>query len=163
MAGRSKPKITESDMTGLKFFEKLLPLFERLHEVGCERDTAGNRDLHFDEYCGLVLLFFFHPIVDSLRALQQASELKSVQKKLRSAANLARIVFGSAAGVRSRTAEADHWRAGETGAAVGSRSTTERLEAVVDAGGWHVADGTAAHGRGLAAQTADRQDRKSVV
>ena len=76
MAGRSKPKITESDMTGLKFFEKLLPLFERLHEVGCERDTAGNRDLHFDEYCCLVLLFFFNPIVDSLRALQQASELK---------------------------------------------------------------------------------------
>ena len=29
-----------------------------------------------------MLLFFFNPIVDSLRALQQASELKSVQKKL---------------------------------------------------------------------------------
>ena len=62
--------------------QKLLPLFERLHEFGCERDSAGNRDLHFDEYCCLVLLFFFNPIVDSLRALQQASELKSVQKKL---------------------------------------------------------------------------------
>jgi len=29
-----------------------------------------------------VLLFFFNPIVDSMRALQQASALKSVQKKL---------------------------------------------------------------------------------
>jgi hypothetical protein len=27
----------------LKHFKRLLPLFSRLHEVGCERDTAGNR------------------------------------------------------------------------------------------------------------------------
>jgi hypothetical protein len=81
-AGRSKSKITDKDFTGLKYFEKLLPLFARLHEVGCARDKAGNRDLHCDEYCVLLLLFFFNPIVDSLRALQQASELKSVQKKL---------------------------------------------------------------------------------
>ena len=91
MAGRSKPRITDGDITGLKYFEKLLPLFERLHEVGCERDSAGNRDLHFDEYCCLVLLFFFNPIVDSLRALQQASELKSVQKKL----GVPRVSLGS--------------------------------------------------------------------
>jgi hypothetical protein len=77
-----KPEIRDKDITGLKYFEKLLPLFARLHEVGCERDTAGNRDLHFDQYCCLVLLFFFNPIVNSLRALQQASALKSVQKKL---------------------------------------------------------------------------------
>ena len=68
-----KPEIREKDITGLKYFEKLLPLFARLHEVGCERDTAGNRDLHFDQYCCLVRLFFFNPIVDSLRALQPAS------------------------------------------------------------------------------------------
>ena len=77
-----KPQIRDKDLTGLKYFEKLLPLFARLHEVGCQRDTAGNRDLHFDQYCCLVLLFFFNPILDSLRALQQASELKSVPKKL---------------------------------------------------------------------------------
>jgi hypothetical protein len=68
MADRVKPRITDKQITGLKYFEKLLPLFERLHEVDCERDTAGNRDLHFDEYCCLVLLFFFNPIVDSARA-----------------------------------------------------------------------------------------------
>jgi hypothetical protein len=79
---KAKREIRDKDITGLKYVEKLLPLFERLHEVGCERDTAGNRDLHFDQYCCLVLLFFFNPIVDSLRALQQASALKSVQKKL---------------------------------------------------------------------------------
>ena len=91
MAGPSKPRITDRDITGLKYFEKLLPLFDRLHEVGCERDTAGNRGLHFDEYCCLVLLFFFNPMVDSVRALQQASELKAVQKKL----GVPRVSLGS--------------------------------------------------------------------
>src|SRR3569623_1630919 len=54
----------------------------QLHRVGCERDKAGNRQLHYDEYCLLVLLFLFNPVVRSLRGLQQASQLKNVQKKL---------------------------------------------------------------------------------
>lgn len=82
MANRKRQKIRERDIQGLKFFEKLIPLLERLHEVGCDRDKAGNRDLHFDEYCLLVLLFLFNPIVKSLRGIQQASELKKVQKTL---------------------------------------------------------------------------------
>jgi hypothetical protein len=67
----------------LKYFSKLWPLFERLHEVGCGRDKAGNRELFMDQYCALVLLFLFNPCLRSLRALQQASELKNVQRKLR--------------------------------------------------------------------------------
>ena len=82
MAGKKREKIRQQDITGLKFFDTLLPLFERLHEVGCQRDRAGNRKLHFDQYCMLTLLFLFNPIVTSLRALQQASELKNVQRKL---------------------------------------------------------------------------------
>jgi hypothetical protein len=74
--------IREKDITGLKYFDKLKPLLERLHDVGCERDRAGNRDLHYDQYAMLVLLFLFNPIITSLRGLQQASELKNVQKKL---------------------------------------------------------------------------------
>jgi hypothetical protein len=77
-----KEKIRESDITGLKYFDRLAPLLERLHEEGCERDTAGNRNLHFDQYCMLLLLYLFNPIVTSLRGLQQASELKKVQRKL---------------------------------------------------------------------------------
>jgi len=77
-----REKITERDVQGLKYFRRLLPLFERLHEVGCQRDKAGNRQLHMDQYCALVLLFLFNPCVRSLRALQQASQLKNVQKKL---------------------------------------------------------------------------------
>jgi hypothetical protein len=82
MAGRKRVEIVDKDISGLKYFEKLKPLFARLREVGCARDTAGNRELHYDEYCTLILLFLFNPIIPSLRGLQQASGLKSVQKKL---------------------------------------------------------------------------------
>lgn len=82
MAGRKRIEIADQDVSGFKFFEKLKPLLARLHEVGCVRDKAGNRELHYDEYCTLILLFLFNPIITSLRGLQQASELKSVQKKL---------------------------------------------------------------------------------
>ena len=78
----SKPEIRERDVRGLKYFDQLAPLLERLHDVGCDTDRAGNRSLHFDNYCMLVLLYLFNPIVTSLRGLQQASELKNVQKKL---------------------------------------------------------------------------------
>lgn len=81
MAAKRK-QVTEREVTGLKYFRQLLPLFERLHDIGCERDKAGNRQLHMDQYCALVLLFLFNPAVRSLRALQQASQLKNVQKKL---------------------------------------------------------------------------------
>lgn len=53
----SKPKIRERDVRGLKYFDQLAPLLERLHDVGCDRDSAGNRSLHFDNYCMLVLLY----------------------------------------------------------------------------------------------------------
>jgi hypothetical protein len=75
-------RIQEKDVQGLKFFDRLAPLLERLHDVGCERDAAQNRVLHYDQYCMLILLYFFNPIVKSLRGLQQASELRNVQKKL---------------------------------------------------------------------------------
>ncbi|MBD3250932.1 IS4 family transposase [Candidatus Uhrbacteria bacterium] len=78
----NKREIKESDITGLKYFDKLAPLLERLHDDACERDKAGNRELHFDQYCLLVLLYLFNPVVTSLRGIQQASELGKVQKKL---------------------------------------------------------------------------------
>ena len=77
-----QPEIRERDIVGLKFLQKLLPLLDRLHGVGCARDTAGNRNLFFDQYCLLHLLYFFNPVVTSLRGLQQASELKKVQRLL---------------------------------------------------------------------------------
>lgn len=84
-------KIHEKDIVGLKYFDQLSGLLSRLHDVGCERDVADNRRLHFDHYCMLILLYLFNPIVTSLRGLQQASELKKVRKKL----NCPRTSLGS--------------------------------------------------------------------
>src|SRR5438445_7232605 len=69
-------------LKGFKYLDRLLPLVERLHDVGCARDRAGNRKLHYDHYCLLVLLALFNPVVRSLRALQQASTLRKVQRRL---------------------------------------------------------------------------------
>lgn len=82
MAGKQRDKISKRDITGLKYFDQLAPLLARLHDDGCARDRAGNRQLHYDQYCMLILLYLFNPIVTSLRGLQQASELANVQKKL---------------------------------------------------------------------------------
>lgn len=81
MGRKKRERINEKDL-GLKYFDRLAPLLERLHGDACERDTAGNRRLHFDQYCMLVLLYLFNPIVTSLRGIQQASELGKVQRKL---------------------------------------------------------------------------------
>jgi len=77
-----KPTLTEKDISGLKYFDQIAPLLKRLHEDGCERDKADNRKLHYDQYCMMMLLYFFNPIITSLRGIQQASELKNVQAKL---------------------------------------------------------------------------------
>ena len=84
-------RITEKEITGLKYFDELVPLLKRLHDDGCERDQAGSRELHYDQYCLLVLLYLFNPVCSSLRAIQQASELGNVQKKL----GCARAALGS--------------------------------------------------------------------
>lgn len=80
--GTPSRRIGARDVQGLKYFKALRPLLERLHNVGTQRDRAGNRRLTMDQYGILVLLWMFSPLVDSLRGLQQASLLDKVQKKL---------------------------------------------------------------------------------
>jgi hypothetical protein len=77
-----REKIKEEQLVGFKYFKMLSGLLERLQDAGCQRDRAGNRTLHMDQYVSLLLLYMFNPICTSLRALQQASELDKVQKKL---------------------------------------------------------------------------------
>jgi hypothetical protein len=78
----TKPRLLEQDIQGAKYVELLGSLLNDLHDVGTQRDKAGNRRLYFDHYGGLILLYFFTPILTSLRGIQQASELKKVQKLL---------------------------------------------------------------------------------
>ncbi len=82
MARKPVPTLREQEVRGLKYLDRVLPLLRRLREVGCARDKAGNRDLHMDEYCALILLFLFSPAVYSLRTIQRASELRKVQRLL---------------------------------------------------------------------------------
>jgi hypothetical protein len=82
MPRQRKRPIIDRDLKGFKYFEILQPLLERLQKSGTARDRAGNRILHFDQYCTLILLFYFNPILTSLRAIQQASRLAKVQKLL---------------------------------------------------------------------------------
>jgi hypothetical protein len=82
MARKKKPRVKTKDLEGFKYLELLEPFLERLQKVGTERDVAGNRELYFDQYTALILLYFFSPIVTSLRGLQQATDLKKVQKRL---------------------------------------------------------------------------------
>ena len=82
MAGPRRQPIREEDLQGFKYFPKVLALLDRLHDHATARDRAHNRSLHFDQYIALQLLFFFNPIVTSMRGLVQASTLKKVQREL---------------------------------------------------------------------------------
>jgi len=82
MARPRKPRIRERNLQGFSHFRLLLPVLESLHHDACQRDRAHNRLLHFDQYVALILLYFFNPIVTSLRGIQQTSELAKVQRKL---------------------------------------------------------------------------------
>ena len=74
--------VTAEQLRGFKQLERVARLLSKLHEVGCDRDKAHNRDLHFDDYVLLVLLYLFNPLIDSLRTLQKVAELPEIQKRL---------------------------------------------------------------------------------
>jgi hypothetical protein len=74
--------ITIDDLRGFKQLRRVAGLVSFLHDNGCERDKAGNRDLHFDDYVLLVLLYLFNPLIDSMRTLQRVADLPEVQERL---------------------------------------------------------------------------------
>ncbi len=78
--GKNRKDIQDHELQGFKYFKAISKMLERLHDAGCQRDKAGNRQLHMDQYVSLILLYMFNPICRSLRSLQQVSELKKVQK-----------------------------------------------------------------------------------
>jgi hypothetical protein len=76
----AKPPLEPAQVCGAKYLDKVFGLLAKLREDGCARDKAGNRTLFYDRYASLVLLSMFSPAMDSLRAIQEASALKKVQK-----------------------------------------------------------------------------------
>jgi len=82
MARQRRRDLQPSDIEGLEYFDTLVPLLARLKDFGTKRDRAGNRQLFYDQYICLLLLYFFNPTITSLRGLQQASTLAAVQRRL---------------------------------------------------------------------------------
>src|SRR5690554_5893614 len=80
-AKKRKP-LTIDDLRGFKQLQRVAELLSSLHDVGCARDKAGNRKLHYDDYVMLVLLALMNPLIDSMRTLQQVASLPEVQKRL---------------------------------------------------------------------------------
>jgi hypothetical protein len=69
-------------LRGIKPLRRLLPLLSCLRDSGCARDAAGNRELHFDQYVTLVVLYLFNPLVDSVRTLQRATAVNRLAERL---------------------------------------------------------------------------------
>jgi hypothetical protein len=61
---------------------RVFPLLDRLHQVGTDRDSAGNRQLFFDDYVKLVLLYLTTPLIESISSLQRATELPRLARQL---------------------------------------------------------------------------------
>jgi hypothetical protein len=66
-----------------KQLRKVAGMLSFLHDNGCDRDKAANRELHFDDYVLLILLWMFNPALDSMRALQRVAALEELQEKLK--------------------------------------------------------------------------------
>lgn len=79
---KAKDPIDARRLSHLKKLRQLLPLLSSPRESGCGRDAAGNRDLHFDEYVTLVLLYLFNPLIDSVRTLQRATAVDKLAGQL---------------------------------------------------------------------------------
>jgi hypothetical protein len=82
MASISDKRDSLETLQGVKYLQRLAPLLVRLRDDACKRDRAGNRELFYDHLCGLILLTFFNPSLESLRDLNAASRLNQVRKKL---------------------------------------------------------------------------------
>jgi hypothetical protein len=82
MAPPVKDPVTARQLQGFRYLDHFGHLFACLRSCATDRDRAGNRDLFFDQYACLLLLYFFTPALTSLRGLQQATELDKVQRRL---------------------------------------------------------------------------------
>lgn len=79
MSHKDEP-LDARNVQGFKYFDLISDLLERLRPVGTARDKAGNRQLFFDQYAVLMLLYYFNPTTKTLRGLQEFTALKKVQR-----------------------------------------------------------------------------------
>ncbi len=79
--GKKRRVHTEHDpVEGAALLRRVFPMLAQLAESGTERDRAGNRQLLFSQYAGLILVGLLNPVLQSARALVAASGLKNVRQ-----------------------------------------------------------------------------------
>jgi hypothetical protein len=93
---RSRKKRRQTEEAGrrlrsVRLIKPLEKLLKQIHDAGAERDRAGNRRFFYDHYLCLLLLYFVNPALDSMRALQNASNWQKVRKRL----GIPRVSLGS--------------------------------------------------------------------
>ena len=76
-----------------------LPLLAAASRSAASGMSAGNRQLHFDEYVTLVLLYLLNPLIDSVHMLQQAAAVEKVARAAGRQAVQHRLVQRIGAGV----------------------------------------------------------------
>ncbi len=81
MAKHQAKPLKPRDVQGLKYLDRLLPVLDQLHEMGCQRDKAGNRCVHYDQYCMLVLLYLFNPFFRFFKHVLGCRHLLSAHQK----------------------------------------------------------------------------------
>lgn len=96
MAEKRSDKERQADeasrrLRAVRLIAPLRRLLRQIHSAGTERDRAGNRKFFYDHYLSLLLLYFVNPALTSLRALQNASNWKKVQKRI----GIPRVSLGS--------------------------------------------------------------------
>ncbi|HEX4609083.1 MAG TPA: IS4 family transposase [Urbifossiella sp.] len=91
MAQHTRPEIPAELLQGFEYVRQLRPLLDRLHDCATARDRAHNRVLFYDHYVTLLLLYFFNPVLTSLRGLQQATHLD----KVRAHVGIGRVSLGA--------------------------------------------------------------------
>lgn len=78
---KKKAKLTEHDpLEGAEMLRRVFPLLAGLAQSGTQRDKAGNRQLLYSQYAGLILVGLLNPILNSSRAIVAASGLKKIRK-----------------------------------------------------------------------------------
>jgi hypothetical protein len=78
----SKESLKDKDILCLGHLKRAFGLLDGLKDVGCKRDKAGNRELFFNDYVKLVLLYTWNPLIGSVHDLQEAAALPRVAKAL---------------------------------------------------------------------------------
>jgi hypothetical protein len=79
---RGRPRrsdIKPSQIAGMKHLTNIMDLLRPLRE---KEGNDPKRKLHYDELIAFILLYFYTPVLTSMRGLQQASKFEILRKKL---------------------------------------------------------------------------------